>query len=193
LRAPPPKPLHFRGRDASAPITGDDDTMGDENLISKTRRKRQMLDLQKVGVALAELRTDQLARLEMPEDLRKAILERRAMTKHEAIRRQMQYVGKLMRKLDAAPIIAQLEAMHAPSHQQTALFHRAERWRTEMMAEGDAIARFVAEFPDANAEHLRELSLAAVEERRAERTPKRYRELFQAINTILQDHGKRHP
>lgn len=167
--------------------------MNDENLISKTRRKRQAKELQDIGVTLTRLRADQLARIEMPDDLREAVVECRKMTKHEAIRRQLQLIGRIMRNLDAAPIAAQLEALHAPTHRQTALFHRVEQWRDDLLSDPGAAERFTVEFPEADAKRLRTLAAAALEERHAERPPKRYRELFQAINAILQDHEKRHP
>lgn len=167
--------------------------MSDENLISKTRRKRQMLDLQDAGKALTRLPAEQLARIEMPPSLREAVVACRTMTKHEAVRRQLQYIGKLMRKLDAVTIAAQIEALHAPTHRQTALFHRAERWRTEMLAEPGAVARFAQEYPLADVRRLRELAEAALLERDADRPPKRFRELFQAINDILQEQERQVP
>jgi ribosome-associated protein len=167
--------------------------MSDENLISKTRRKRQARGLQDLGAALTRLQADQLARIELPDELRQAVIECRKMTKHEAIRRQMQYIGRVMRDIDAAPIAAQLEALHAPTHRQTALFHRAERWRSDMMADPAAIALFVHDYPEADPGRLRSLAAAATEERSAERPPKRYRELFQIISAILQDHARRNP
>jgi len=146
-----------------------------------------MLELQDVGKALTRLPAEQLARIEMPESLRLAIVACRSMTRHEAVRRQLQFIGKLMRKIDCAPIAAQLESMHAPSHRQTALFHRAEKWRTELLAEPGAVERFVAAYPKADARRLTALAAAALEERAGERPPKRYRELFQAINATIQD------
>jgi ribosome-associated protein len=167
--------------------------MSDENLISKTRLKRQMHDLQAIGAALTRLPAEQLARLELPEELREAVLACRAMTKHEAVRRQMQYIGRVMRGIDAGPVVAQLEALRAPSSRETALFHRAERWREEFLADPGAVERFTREFPEADPRRLRDLAASALEERRAERAPKRYRELFQAINAVLRDQARRHP
>jgi ribosome-associated protein len=167
--------------------------MSDENLISKTRRKRQARDLQDLGAALTRLQPDQLARIELPDELRQAVIECRKMTKHEAIRRQMQYIGRVMRDIDAAPIAAQLEALHAPSHQQTALFHRAERWRSDLVADPAAAELFAQEYPGADPQRLRALAAAAAEERSAERPPKRYRELFRIINGILEEHARRRP
>jgi ribosome-associated protein len=167
--------------------------MGEANLISKTRRKRQMQDLQEIGAALTRLPPDQLARVEMPDDLREAVLASHKITRHEAARRQMQYIGRLMRELDAGPIAAQLEALHAPARGDTARLHRAERWRNQLMADPSAVDRFVEEFPEADPNRLRELASQANEERLGERPPRRFRELFQIINAILQDHARRNP
>ena len=84
-----------------------------------------------------------------------------------------------------------IQALHAPSSRQTALFHRAEQWRTEILADPGTIARFVAEFPGADAEALRGLAAKAAAERAAEKSPKHFRQLFHAINAVLQDHAKR--
>ena len=152
-----------------------------------------MHELQAIGVTLTRLPAHELARLELPAGLREAVEACRAMTRHEAIRRQLQYIGRIMRDLDAGPIAAQLETMHAPSHRQTALFHRAERWRGDFLADPAAVDRFAEEYPEADPRGLRDLAAAALEERDAERPPKHYRELFRVINAILQDHAKRNP
>jgi ribosome-associated protein len=104
--------------------------MEEDDFISKTRRKKQMSDLQDVGAELVALSAEQLARIEMPDNLREAVVEARRFTKHEARRRQIQYIGRIMRDIDAGPIVEQLAALKAPSKRQTALFHVAERWRT---------------------------------------------------------------
>jgi len=166
--------------------------MDSDDFISKTRRKKEMQDLQAVGVALTSLSAEQLARLDLPERLRAAVLDAQRFTKHEARRRQLQYIGRLMREFDAGPIADQLAALHAPTSRQTALFHRAEQWRAELLADPAALERFVAEFPEADPHRLRALAEAASAERSAERPPKRFRELFHTINAILQDHAKRH-
>ena len=167
--------------------------MEDDDLISKTRRKRQMQELQDVGAALVKLSPEQLAHLDLPEKLREAVLACRGFTKHEAIRRQVQYIGRIMRSLDVGPIAEKLAVLHAPSRRQTALLHVAERWRADLIADPESMTRFVQEFPDADAQRLRELVDAAREEKRAARPPKRFRELFHVLNAVLQDHGRRHP
>src|SRR5258708_38561263 len=128
--------------------------MEEDDFISKTRRKRQMKELQDVGAALVKLSKDQLTRIEMPERLREAITQCRDITKHEARRRQVQYIGRIMRDIDAGPIAAQLAQIEAPSKRQTAVFHVAERWRTDLLEQPDAIARFVKEYPEADPNRL---------------------------------------
>jgi ribosome-associated protein len=105
----------------------------------------------------------------------------------------MQYIGRIMRDIDAEPIAEQLAALKAPSKRQTALFHVAERWRQELLADGEALERFVKEFPEADPQRLRAMVDEAREEKRASRAPRRFRELFHLLSAIVQDHARRHP
>ena len=167
--------------------------MEEDDFISKTRRKKQMHALQDVGSRLVALSADELARIDMPESLREAVEDARRFTRHEARRRQLQYIGRLMRDIDAAPIAEQLAAMKAPSRRQTALFHVAERWRQELLDDGTALERFMKEFPEADPDRLRTMVEEAREEKRAARAPRRFRELFHALSAIVQDHARREP
>ena len=166
--------------------------MDDENddFISKTRRKKDATALQNLGKELVQLSQEQLARIDMPEDLREAVLECKRFSKHEAVRRQMQYIGKIMRDLDAEPIAAQLSALKAPTARDNALFHLAEKWRLELLADDEAQERFRHDYPLADASRLRTL----VETTRAERAkgsgPKHFRELFHFVNAAIQQKGK---
>ena len=160
--------------------------MEDEEFISKTQRKRRMSELQDVGAALVKLSREQLGRIDMPEALREAVLDCKRFTRHEAIRRQMQYIGKVMRHIDAAPIAEQLAALEAPSRKQTALFHVAEKWRDDLLDDPGAMARFEREFPHANLNRVRALLEATRAERAAHRAPKHLRELFHAVSAAVQ-------
>lgn len=166
--------------------------MDEDDFISKTRRKKQMHELQDVGAQLVALSAEQLARIEMPDTLREAIEDARRFTRHEARRRQIQYIGRIMRDIDAAPIVDQLTALTAPSRRQTALFHVAERWRQELLAEDAAMDRFVKEFPEADPHRIRAMVDEAREEKRAAQPPRRFRELFHLLSAIVQDHARRH-
>ena len=167
--------------------------MEDDELISKTRRKRQMHELQAVGAALVKLSAEKLARIDLPESLREAVADARGLTKHEAKRRQVQYIGRLMRDIDAAPIIEQLNELEKPSKRQTAIFHVAERWRQELVDDPGNVERFVKEFPAADAARLRALAQAAKDEKRGARALKSFRELFHALNAVLQEHARGAP
>jgi ribosome-associated protein len=163
----------------------------EDEFISKSERKRRSTALQDVGAALVKLSREQLGRVEMPEELREALLECKRLTKHEALRRQMQYIGKVMRGIDVAPIAEQLAAMEAPSKRQTALFHVAEKWRDELLADPSAMERFQREFPRADAQRVKSLVEAARSGKKGRHEPKHTRELFHAVNAAVQEAGKR--
>ena len=103
---------------------------------SKSQRKRESTALQALGVALADAPDSVLAELELPERLVRALAELRGMTRHGAIRRQRQYIGKLMRDLDPAPIRAALAASDQEDVAAKRRFKRAESWRDRILAEG---------------------------------------------------------
>jgi ribosome-associated protein len=165
--------------------------MEEDDFISKTRRKREARNLQDVGAALVLLSEEQLGRLGLPEALFDAVLACRSITKHEARRRQIQYIGRIMRDVDSAPIAEQLRRIESPSKRDTALMHLAEKWRQDLLADTDAIARFAREFPEADQDHLRNLVRGAQEEKRAAKPPRKFRELFHAVNTLIQDHARK--
>jgi len=160
------------------------------DFISKSERKRRSTALQDIGARLVKLSREQLARIEMPDELREAVLECRRFTKHEAIRRQLQFIGKLMRDIDPEPLREQLSALEAPSRRQTALFHVAEKWRDELLADPQALDRFAKEFPAADASRLQALVEAARAERNKQASPRHARELFHAVNAVVRQAGK---
>jgi ribosome-associated protein len=95
-----------------------------------------------------------------------------------------------MRNMDTAPIVEQLTALEAPTRRQTALFHVAEKWRDELLADPAAIERFAREFPRADAKRLRALAETARAERDGQAAPKHARALFHAVNAAVQKAGK---
>jgi ribosome-associated protein len=155
---------------------------------SKTQRKKQMHDLQELGTELVSLSEEQLDALDLPERLRDAVVEARGITKHEARRRQMQFIGKLMRDVDAEPIRARIDALKATSHAAVARLHLIEGWRERLLAEADALADFLAQHPGADAERLRTLIQGAGAERASGRPPRSFRALFQFVrDTVARD------
>lgn len=151
---------------------------------SKSRRKRDMDALQDIGEELTQLNPQQLDSIELPENLRDAVLAARAMKRNEARRRQMQYVGKLMRQVDPAPIRARLDGFLSVSAEHTARLHRIERWRERLLADPAALAEFIAAHPAADSQQLRTLIRNTGQERERGKPPKNFRALFQMIRDV---------
>jgi ribosome-associated protein len=153
----------------------------DDGIVSKTKRKQEMTALQSLGARLVDLPESQIAELPMEENLREAVLEAKRITSHEAKRRQMQYVGKLMRKIDPEPLRERLEAMTGHSARAAAQHRRLEGWRERLLADDEALTAFAAEHPDADLQALRTLIRNARKEQKAAKPPRAYRELFRLI------------
>ncbi|MBU4611520.1 ribosome-associated protein [Achromobacter sp. GG226] len=162
---------------------------------SKSQRKRDMTALQALGVRLVDLSRDKLAQLPLSERLLEAIHEAQRITAHEGRRRQLQFVGKLMRDADGPAIEAQLDIWENGTREQARYFHELERWRDRLMDDDEALTPFIAAYPNADVQQLRSLIRAARKEaatnaalpdgREAQR--KHYRALFQAIKQQRDD------
>lgn len=140
-----------------------------------------MSSLQDLGVSLVGLDAARLASLDLPERLVDAITLARGITRHEARRRQLQYVGRLMRDVDPAPIRAALAAFDRVPLAEKARFAAIERWRDRLLDEADALDAFVSERPGSDrAAIAKAVSAARVERARGEST-RAYRELFRAL------------
>lgn len=153
---------------------------------SKTKRKQAMDALQKLGVEIVALNKSQIAQLKLPEQLLDAVLEAKRLTKHEAIRRQMQYIGKIMRGVEPEPIQRQLDIWNGVSQQATAQLHNLERWRTRLVADDAALSEFLSEHPGCDAQQLRTLIRNTRKEQAANRPPASYRALFRWLRDTLQ-------
>jgi ribosome-associated protein len=162
-----------------------DDTLDPaENSISKSQKKRNMIALQSVGEELVALSTDVINKMDLPDELRVAVLDAKRIpnSKHGGNKRQMQYIGRLMREVDCAPILAQLQALKAPNQKQTAQHHLAERWRERMLADATSVAAFAREFPEADAVALEKMLAAAKDDHAKQRPPKNFRVLYQTLH-----------
>ena len=167
--------------------------------ISRTDLKCESTELQKLGEDLLTLRADLLAGLELPDKLVEALAEAKRITNFEGKRRQMQFVGKLMRQLDPAvheAARAALVEQHQPSARETARLHAAEQWRERLIGNDDAVAQWINTFPDTDTQQLRALvrqarkdappvDQAAVSQGLAPRQGRAYREIFQLVREQL--------
>ena len=159
--------------------------MDESERPSKSQRKREMQVLQDIGAQLVELNADQLAQIELPEFLLEAILAAQRIRDFEGRRRQMQYIGKLMREVDPAPICAKLDQWHGVARAHTASQHLAERWRERLLDEDDALALFANEYPGSDLQRLRSLVASIKRDKAVGRPLRNYRELFRAVRDIM--------
>ena len=153
-----------------------------DEIVSKTKRKREMHELQALGVALVELSESQLDFLD--EALRRAVLEAKRISAHEGRRRQMQYIGRLMRDIDPAPIRARLEEINGGSAQANAKHKRLEALCGRLMADDAALTEFAATHPSADLQALRALIRNSRKEQKEGKPPRAYRELFRLLKSI---------
>jgi ribosome-associated protein len=173
-------------------------------LPSRTELKKESTELQKVGEALLTLRSDLFERLDLPEGLVNALDELKRITNFEGRRRQLQYVGKLMRQLEPETLQAvrdALEEQRSGSAQQTLALHMAEKWRDDLIADDDALQAWLKAHPDTDVQQLRALIRQArkdsaptqdeVSRGLAPRRGRAFREIFQIVRDQLdeQEHG----
>jgi len=156
---------------------------------SKTRAKQQSHAMQGLGEALAELSMERLKATDMPELLLDAILQYRKTRTHEGRRRQMQYVGKLMRSADEAVLREAVASATVGSARDTLLLHEAERWRAELIADDAALDRWLLLHPETDTQQLRSLVRAARRDAASlaseARQPRSFRELFQFLKPSI--------
>lgn len=161
-----------------------DDDLPEYTGPSKSQRKRDMHALQAMGEELAALSSDRLKKIKLPETLLGALLEWQRLKKHEARRRQMQYIGKLMRDVEPEPIRAVLDEINGVSAEATARLHRLERLREQILADEKVLADVLEEFPEADVQHLRQLRRNALKEQELSKPPKAFREIFRILKEL---------
>jgi len=154
---------------------------------SKSQLKREMTALQKLGAELVGEARDRIKRIVMPEDVREAILTCQEITDHEGRRRQLQYVGKKMRTLDAAElaIIQQtIDSWRGMSKSETASLHALERQRDKLLTNDTAVTALCERYPELDRQQLRTMIRNARKEQAENKPPKAYREIFQLLKTL---------
>ncbi len=151
---------------------------------SKSQKKREMEALQDMGAELVELGRDQLKKISLPDDLREAVRDAQRFTQHEARRRQMQYIGRLMRDLDPEPIRLALDEIKGISAAATARQHALERLRTRLLDDEAVLGEIGRDYPGADFQHLRQLRRNALKEREQNKPPRAYRELFRVLREL---------
>lgn len=152
--------------------------------LSKTQLKAEADAQQALGVRLTELSKDKLIKLNLPEELFEAVLESKKITANGAIRRHRQYLGRLMREIDTAPITEQLARWDGKHTAENAYFHGLERWRERLIHDNNALSEFMELHPATDSQQLRTLIRNAQKEHAANKPPKSSRELFKLLREI---------
>jgi ribosome-associated protein len=147
-----------------------------------------MHELQALGRSLTELPADRLAGMNLPQPLRSAIDEFTRTRSHEGRRRQMQYIGKLMRTTDPEPLRDAVAQYKLGSARESLQLHEAERWRAELVRDDEAITRWAGAYPHSDLQRLRSLVRAARRDALTapeQRHGRGWRELFQFVKPFV--------
>ncbi len=157
----------------------------DEEIISKTQLKKQSTALQMLGENLIKLTEGELASIPIPDELQKQIALAKRISHNSGKRRQLQYIGKLMRKIDTAPIEAAYQELQSGRKTLTREFHQLEQWRDRLITEGTpAIEAFIELYPSADRQQLRQSVRLAKKEQEKNKPPQNARKLFRYIRQL---------
>lgn len=153
---------------------------------SKSQRKKDMLALQKIGESLMKLTNEQLEIIDLPDILLTAIKQMKSFTSNEAKRRQLQYIGKIMRQIDIEPIKLALKQRKFIHEKNTAQFHHIEEWRTKLLIQGDnAVNSFLIDYPNVNRQQLRQLIRKALHDKKTNTNAGGEKALFKYLRSII--------
>ncbi len=156
---------------------------------SKSQRKRDMLALQKLGEDLIGLAPEQLGRMNLPEDLAEAIRFYHTLKDKEARRRHLQFIGTVMRKLDADPIRQALDELDQLRFQQAESFHQIEQWRDALIAGDEGLLEELAQRFELDRPQLRRMVRVAAEEKVAAKPSKQGRAVFRLLRQRFEQEG----
>lgn len=159
----------------------------DAEIVSRTKKKQQVEELQKLGAALIELPAVTLDALGLPAQLLTAVRDAQRFTSHGARRRQVQFIGKIMRKIDPEPVRAAVNAITNQSASARAAQKRLEQWRERLIADDAALTQFAGEHAGADLQAMRTLIRNARKEIAESKPPRAQRELFRLLRDFSGD------
>ena len=155
------------------------------DLISRSQRRRDALEVKSLAARLIELAPSRLARLPLDDALRLAVAEARSIRSNVARKRQLQFVAKLLRRIDPEPVRQALEAVEDDARHITARQHRAEAWRDRLLDGGDAaLGELLQKRRDADAQAIRQLIRTARAESTRGKPPAAARALFRLLRDM---------
>ncbi len=156
-----------------------------EEWVSKTRKKKQMNELQDLGMELTRLSAESLKKIGLPDDLYEAVREYKKITSNGALKRQSQYIGRLMRDIDPEPIRAFLDRLKGDNQAHNAFLQRVEQERSRLLESDEALTRFMEHYPHADSGSLRTLIRNARKEAEQSKPPKFFRQLYQVLKETM--------
>ena len=154
-------------------------------LPSKSQRKRDAHALQKLGEQLIQLSEEKLAHFSLPDQLFAAIRDMHKIRQHGARKRQLQYIGKLMRQTDITIIESELNKLNQSNQQQTDSFHHLEQWRDRLLQDEQSLSELIAQYPAIDRQHIRQLIRNASKETQQQKPPRAARQLFQYLREVI--------
>ena len=166
-------------------IDTDDEDYQPVERLNKSQQKREIQALLKMGKTLSELDASTLGKMDLPPELLTALLAAKPM-KHGALKRQFKFIAKLLRQMNTESLEETLAEMQNRKADQDRQFHRIERWRDRLLAEGpEAMTELMSEYPHADAGQLRQLIRNANREYAANKPPKSSRALFRLLRDVI--------
>ena len=152
---------------------------------SKTEIKRQMHALQQLGEKIVKLPKGQFDTIPLEGKLEEAIHTARRIKSREGLRRQMQYIGKILRDMDITAIEAAFEELENGRVEAAQRFHALEQLRDELVEQGPkSIEPVIAQYPHADRQHLRQLVMQASKEKKANKPPAAARKIFKYLKEL---------
>ncbi|PIT55553.1 ribosome biogenesis factor YjgA [Snodgrassella alvi] len=165
----------------------DSQTIAEKEWISKTQMKKQMNDLQQLGMELTKLSTDTLKKMNLPEDLLQAVLSYQKISSNSALKRQAQFIGRLMRETDTTPISDYLARLKGENNAHNAYLQRLENLRQRLIADDSSLTEVISQHPHIDINNLRTLIRNARKEQIAGKPPKAFRAIFQLLKTEISE------
>lgn len=177
-------PSHFHSRQGQEVVNAEPPPLTEGRRRSKTKAKEEVEALQELGKRLVNVSNDRLKKLDIPESLMDAVREAKRITAHGALRRQIQFIGKLMREVDTEPIQEMLDEIDGISNKANARFHALEKLRANIIADENLITTLKNDHPDLDVSALRTLRRNVIKEQAAQKPPKSYRAMFQFLKNL---------
>lgn len=153
--------------------------------VSKSELKRDMDELKAIGSRLMDMKPSMLDKLPLNDRLREALDESKRIKSHNARKRHLGFIGKLLKDQDIEPIQKYLDSLDSSSEEYNRRFHQLERWRDRLIAEGqDVLTEYLKKYPEADHQHIRQLVRNAKKEAQQEKPPAASRKLFKYLREV---------